>query len=126
MLLESIDNLIYEMKINKKHMLYGTGGALVAHGLATHGLLGKGIENSYDDLRSNISGGLSAADSGWHASQAAYDIRTPNGSYLDRVSVGVQGAFKGYDVASHTKKISDFVPSTVTNLYDSASKVIGR
>jgi hypothetical protein len=124
MILNYIDSLLENIEINKKHLAYGVGGALLGHSLATHGILGKDIEQSYGGLYSNINNGLSGAESGWHTSQAAYDIKHPTGHYLDRVAVGMKGAIRGYDISSKTNKIADYVPAPVQTLYDSTGKIL--
>jgi hypothetical protein len=124
MILKHIDSLLENISLNKKHLAYGIGGAVIGHGLATHGLLGKDIEQDYGDAISKVGSGLSGAESGWHTSQAAYDIKHPSGHYLDRIAVGIKGAARGYDISSKANKITDYVPSSVQTLYDSTGKIL--
>lgn len=130
-LVTNIDNLIEEVQktnfqIKPSHLALGAGIGASALLAAKLGLLGKDIQDKYENAAGYIHGGLTGATDGWYYGQTYYDAKhalSNDGNFTDRIKSSFDGAVDGARVGSEaTKTIYHYVPPAVRKgaqlLYD--------
>jgi len=119
MILDNIQSLIEENKkekhfhINPSHALLGAGAVLTASQLAKYGILGKDMQDAYNDTSSYMSSGMLGAKTGWQLAQNAYDtahFQHDDGNYLDRMSQSTKGLINGFKIGSQAQYYVDKLP----------------
>lgn len=112
--------------IKPSHLALGAGIGASAALAAKLGLLGRDIQDKYEDVAGYIQGGITGAADGWDYAQTYYDAKhslSNDGNFTDRIKSSFDGAVEGAKAGSElSKQIHHYFPPAVRKgvqfLYD--------